>query len=87
MVWFEKLERHDERRVPVRAAEVHEAPAREQRDALAVGEDELVDLRLDVHFLDLGVLLEPGDVDLAVEVADVAEDGLVLHRAHVLARG
>src|ERR1019366_8773808 len=59
--------RHDERRVAVRAAQVHETAAREERDALAVGEDELVDLRLDVLFLDLGVLLEPGDVDLGVE--------------------
>jgi hypothetical protein len=32
-------------------------------------------------FLISGLLLEPGDLDLGVEVADVAEDGLVLHRA------
>jgi hypothetical protein len=30
------------------------------------------------------VLLERGDVDLVVEVADVADDRLVLHRRHVL---
>ena len=29
-------------------------------------------------------LLQRGDLDLAVEVADVADDGAVLHRAHVL---
>jgi hypothetical protein len=67
------------------AAEVHQAAAGEQRDALAVGEDELINLGLDVLFLDLLVALEPGDLDLAVEVADVGEDRLVLHRQHVLA--
>jgi hypothetical protein len=72
---------HHERRVTRGAAEVHQAAAREDDEALAVGEDEVIDLRLDVLFLDLGVLLEPGDLDLAVEVADVAEDGLVLHAA------
>ncbi len=63
--------RHHERRVTRRAAEVHEAAAREQRDPLAAREDELIDLRLDVLLLDLLVVLEPGDLDLAVEVADV----------------
>jgi hypothetical protein len=76
---------HHERRVAVRAAEVHEAAAREDDEALAVGEDELVHLRLDVLLLDLGVVLEPRHLDLAVEVADVAEDGAVLHGHHVLA--
>ena len=28
--------------------------------------------------------LQAGDLNLAVEVADVADDGVVLHRAHVL---
>jgi hypothetical protein len=46
------------------AAEVHQAPAGEHGEALAVGEDELIHLGLDVLFLDLGVLLEPGDLDL-----------------------
>ena len=33
-----------------------------------------------------GHLLEPGHVDLVVEVADVADDRLVLHPRHVLGR-
>jgi hypothetical protein len=44
-------------------------------------EDHVVHLRLDVL---PGVLLQRGDVDLVVEVADVADDGLVLHLEHVL---
>jgi hypothetical protein len=53
-------------------AEVHQAAFRQQDDALAVGELDLVDLRLDVVPL---VVLQGGDLDLAVEVADVADDG------------
>ena len=41
-------------------------------------------LRLDVRLL-LAVLLQPLDLDLAVKVADVADDGVVLHRHEVLA--
>ena len=51
---------------------------------LAVGADPLVDLRLDVDLLDAVDLGEAGHVDLVVEVADVADDGLVLHPEHVL---
>ena len=62
-------------------AEVHQAAFRQQDDALAVGEVDLVDLRLDVGPLQV---LQMRDLDLVVEVADVADDGAVLHRAHVL---
>ena len=41
-------------------------------------------LRLDVGLYGR-VLLQPLDVDLAVEVADVAHDGVVLHCGEVLA--
>src|SRR5262249_7763003 len=56
--------------------------ARENRDALSVLEDELIDLRLDVVLF--AILLEPGDIDLAVEVTDVAENRLIFHRLHML---
>ena len=65
------------------AAEVHQPAFGEQDDALAVGEDDVVDLRLDVLPL---VLLQRRDVDLVVEVADVAHDRVVLHALHVLVR-
>ncbi len=48
-----------------------------------VGEDPLVDLRLDVDALDARGRGQAGHVDLVVEVADVADDRLVLHRRHV----
>ena len=51
---------------------------------MAVGEDELVDLRLDVHPLDVGHLEQAGHVDLVVEMADVADDRLMLHAGHVI---
>src|SRR6185369_7612707 len=73
--------RHHEARMPRAAAEVHEPALGEQDDPLAIGEDHVVDLRLDLLPL---VLLDRRDVDLVVEVADVADDRLVLHRAHVL---
>src|SRR3569623_66454 len=63
------------------AAEVHQTALGEQDDALAVGEDHVVDLRLDLFPL---VFLDGGDVDLVVEVANVADDGLVFHPRHVI---
>src|SRR5581483_3898121 len=73
---------HHEARVAGRAAEVHEAALGQKDDALAVGPDDVIDLRLDL--LPLQVSLQLGDLDLAVEVADVAHDGVVLHLVHVL---
>ena len=74
---------HHVGRVAGAAAQVHEAPFREQDDPLAVREDHVVDLRLDVLPL---AGLEARDVDLVVEVADVAHDRVVLHPLHVLER-
>jgi hypothetical protein len=68
--------RHHEARMAGGVAEVHEAAFGEEDDALAVGELDLVDLRLDVVPL---VVLQRRDLDLVVEVADVADDGAVLH--------
>ncbi len=47
---------------------------------MAVRESDLVDLRLDVLPL---VLLQVLDVDLVVEMTDVADDGVVLHLLHM----
>ena len=62
-------------------AEVHEPAFRQQDDAVAGRELDLVDLRLDVVPLEV---LETRDLDLVVEVADVADDGPVLHLPHVV---
>ena len=82
--------RHHERRVAGGAAEVQQAAFGQHQDAvlgaLAVRrEHPLVVLRLDLHALG-AALGEAGHVDLVVEVADVADDGLVLHPLHVVDR-
>ncbi len=78
-----KAGRHHEARVTRRAAQVEQAAFRQDHHAVAVGEDPLIVLRLDVDPLDSRRLLEPGHVDLVVEVADVADNGLVLHPRHM----
>lgn len=62
--------RHDEGRVARRAAKVDKAALGEEDDVAAVLEQEAVDLGLDVLNA-RGVGLEPRDVDLDVEVANV----------------
>lgn len=62
--------RHDEGRVTGGTAQVDQTTLGQQDDVTAAGHGEAVDLGLDV--LDrLGVGLEPGNVDLDVEVTDV----------------
>src|SRR5690606_14735797 len=65
------------------AAQVHQAAFGQQEDCVPVRKHELVDLGLDVDLLDAGQRLQCVDLDLVVEVADVADDRLVLHRLHV----
>src|SRR3546814_9473169 len=57
------------------AAEIHQPALGEQDDPLAVGELDLVDLRLDVVPFQVA---QRADLDLAVEMADVE-----IGRAHV----
>ena len=57
------------------AAQVHQTAFRQQDNPVAAGQGDVVDLRLDVLPL---VSLEGGDIDLIVEVADVADDGFCL---------
>src|SRR3954468_23320007 len=77
---------HHEARVAGGVAQVQQAALGEHDDRVPVGEDPLVDLRLDVLALGLSAALEAGHVDLVVEVADVADDRLVLHARHVVRR-
>lgn len=61
---------HDERRVASSTAKVDQTALSQEDDVAAVGHGESVDLGLDV--LDrLGVGLEPSNIDLNVEVANV----------------
>ena len=76
--------RHHERRVSGRVAQVEQPALGQHDDRVPVREHPLVDLRLDVDPRDAGQLGQAGHVDLVVEVADVADDRLVLHLRHVL---
>ena len=68
--------RHHEGRMAGGVAEIDQAAFGQQDDALAVGELDLVDLRL--HIVPLQVA-QARDLNLAVEMADVADDGAILH--------
>uniref|UniRef100_A0A0N4ZL50 NAD-specific glutamate dehydrogenase n=1 Tax=Parastrongyloides trichosuri TaxID=131310 RepID=A0A0N4ZL50_PARTI len=72
---------HHEGRVSRGVAQVHEAAFRQQYDLLAVWKLDVVDLILDLVPLEV---LQARDLNLRVEVADVADDGVVAHGAHVL---
>ena len=67
-----------------RAAQIHQPSFGQDEDAVPVGERVLVHLRLDVDLRHALCLIQPVDLNLVVEVADVADDGLVLHLLHVL---
>src|SRR5690606_8265048 len=68
--------RHHEARVAGSVAEIDEAAFRQQHNALARGQFDEIDLRLDVGPLEVA---ERRNLDLVVEVANVADDGHVLH--------
>merc|ERR1712187_477135 len=76
--------RHHERWVASGTSEVQQAARREDNDAMTVREHETVHLRLDVLHLDPWELFKLFHLDLVIEVADVANDGVVLHLLHVL---
>ena len=67
-----------------RAAEIHQTTLGEDQHRVTVREHILVVLRLDVDALHIAHLLQAGHVDLVVEMADVADDRVVLHLRHVL---
>lgn len=50
---------------------------------MAIGEDESVELGLDVDSLDTGPVLEASHIDFVIEVTDVTDDSVVLHLVHV----
>ena len=65
------------------ASEVHKTTTGEDDDSLAVGEDEAINLILDVLDLDTGVVLETLHIDLVVEMTNVAYNSIVLHLGHI----
>src|SRR5579885_3606150 len=68
---------HDERRMSHCIAEIDEAALGQKDDPLAAGKFDLVDLRLDVVPFEIA---QCADLDLGIEVADIADDRPVLHR-------
>lgn len=75
---------HNERRVSGSASEVNKTTLGEEDDVPARGHGEPIHLRLDVDSGG-GILLQPSDVDLNVEVTDVADDSVFGHDCEVLA--
>ena len=82
-VWLVNEADITKRRVARGVAEVHQAAFRQQDDPLAVRE--LISSTCGLMLVHLK-FLQAGDLDLVVEVADVADDGPVLHRPHVVER-
>ena len=72
---------HDETGMPRGAAQVDQPPLGQQDDPLAVGKLDLVHLRLDVGPFEV---TQAFDLNLGIEVADIADDGPVLHLADVV---
>ena len=75
---------HDERRMARCAAEIHQPTFGQQDDRPAAGHCVAIDQRLDVHVFYVGDGLQPGHVDLVIEVTDVADDRVLTHLLHVL---
>ncbi len=73
--------RHDERWMACGVAEVQQTALGQKDHAIARRHLDHVDLFLDVRPL---VVLQRRDLDFVVEVTNVADDGHVLHLAHVL---
>src|ERR1700761_3271551 len=67
-----------------RASQVDQTAFSEQDDVSAVGHQESIHLRLDGDLV-LRVLLQPPNINLNVEVTNVADDGILTHLFKVLA--
>ena len=72
---------HDEAGVSHGASQVHQPSLSEQDDLLAVGKGDLVDLGFDVL---PRVVFQSFDLDLVVEVSDVAKHSTVARLAQML---
>merc|ERR1711865_640362 len=75
--------RHHEGWVASGAAKVAQAARSKHDDAVAIREDESIDLWLDVLDLDACHLLKGIHFNLIIKMSNVADDGIVLHLLHV----
>mmetsp|Transcript_24665 Transcript_24665/g.51260 ORF Transcript_24665/g.51260 Transcript_24665/m.51260 type:complete len:423 (+) Transcript_24665:294-1562(+) len=76
--------RHDEGGMACGTAQVQEPAGGENDDTVAIWEYEAVNLCLDVLHLDARHSFQLSHLNLVVEVANVADDGIVLHLFHML---
>ena len=74
---------HHERRMPGSTSQIDETPLGENEYRMAVRKGIFVDLRLDGR-LHSTRLFQTCHLNLVVEMADVADDGLIAHLLHVL---
>ena len=69
--------------MPSGTPQVEETTFGQDDDAVAVGEDESVALRLDVLATNAGHCHEPSHINFVIEMPNVPHDGVVLHFSHV----
>ena len=65
---------------PVAQPRLTSRPSARTIRRLAIGKDDMIDLRLDVV---PGQAADAGDIDLRVKMADIADNSLVRHQFHV----
>ena len=70
--------------MPGSAAEVHQTPFRQQEDGVPLRKGVFIHLRFDILMDYTGIANQILDLDLVVEVTDVADNSLVLHLFHML---
>ena len=75
---------HDEAGMAHSASEVHQPTLRQQDQILPVLQSVTVHLRLDVGLL-LAIFIKPLDLDLTVEMPDIADNRIVLHLEEMFA--
>jgi len=76
--------RHDEARVAGSTTKVNKTAFGEEDDRSAVREAVQVDLGLNVGLNNAREFLESVDIDFVIEMADVADDGILSHAFHVV---
>ena len=74
---------HHEAGVTSRATQVYQTAFRQHENLVPVRETVFVDLGLDVDALHAFSFVEEVDLDFVIEMADVRDDRLILHRLHV----
>ena len=76
---------HDKRWVACAAAQIDEPSLGQNQDRIATGKRVAINLRLNLDLANALCFFQPRDVDLKIEVADVTDNGVILHLCKVLA--